>query len=247
MAEHFRGTDAQLDALIEGQAAALEGRGPDPHGLARRIQLAVGTSVLSSVQQDYVTLSRGGSTSWRGPWDPLKPQTIAQRRTTADERKAAGLTSANKHRGLLTASENERWKKIFGQVFARLRMKAGEAEAKAIAARIAWAKLKAEGAKTKLQLFGGRKVDIGRDTGRLLRSLSPGATGGPANEDQVFDTPPGEVIVGTNVNYASRFFAKRPAWPEGGELPPKWRERATAAAAEAFRAALFEAIRNGRV
>ncbi len=78
------------------------------------------------------------------------------------------------------------------------------------------------------ELYGQRVVDILRDTGRLLRSFSPGVEDRPSSAaEQVFDTPSGAVIVGTNVPYATahqhgnpaRNLPARPILPVGGVIP----------------------------
>tara|TARA_R110000787_G_scaffold102886_3_gene209098 strand:- start:136 stop:585 length:450 start_codon:yes stop_codon:yes gene_type:complete len=96
---------------------------------------------------------------------------------------------------------------IFATRLARLSASMGVGAAKARAAQIAWATLKAEGAKTKLMVFGDRQAEILRDTGVLFNSLSPGRLGGSGDyappADQIFDLVSTGVIVGTNVPYAS--------------------------------------------
>ncbi len=220
----FQGTRAELRSLLQQVAGIAAGRLRDPTGLAQALQLRIGVACLSQVQQDFVVKSRGGTGRDGIKWPPLKPATIAQRRTTAGERKAAGLTKANQFRGLLTASQDTRWRQIFGTRLAKLLATGVPIEAaKAIAARIAWATLKGEGAKTKLALFGGRQVDIGRDTGRMFRSLSPGVEDRPSGEaEQEFRVEPSKVIVGSNVPYFLPFHRKRPCWPAGGKIPAAW-------------------------
>ena len=62
------------------------------------------------------------------------------------------------------------------------------------AAAVAWLVLKIEGAKTLVDKYGHRIVEILRDTGLLLNSLSPGVY----SSERVFKVGHGEVIVGTN-------------------------------------------------
>lgn len=57
---------------------------------------------------------------------------------------------------------------------------------------------------------------IGRDTGILLNSLSPGAP------DNVLDARAGLVSVGTSVPYAVHFHAERPLWPDASKWPQPW-------------------------
>jgi hypothetical protein len=59
-------------------------------------------------------------------------------------------------------------------------------------------------------------VQIGRDTGILMNSLSPGAS------DNVLEARPGLASVGTSVPYAEFFHAERPLWPAPDKWPKRW-------------------------
>jgi hypothetical protein len=230
----FRGSKREARGVFRRLAAMLAGKVPDPQGVVSGVQLAMGAAALSQIYQAFIEKSRGGVGSDGIKWAPLKRETIAYgRRTTAAERTAAGDRGGP--RPLLTPAQDKLWKRVFGTRLARLRLTMGEGEAKALAAKIAWAEVKKVGGKTKLEVYGSRVVDIGRDTGRLLQSLGPGVDGPSDNPDQVFETPPGAVVVGTNVVYAPRFHAKRPLWP--GETPPAWVEPIGDAGMDALQAA----------
>lgn len=75
---------------------------------------------------------------------------------------------------------------------------------------------------------GAGKADVLRDTGRLLRSLTPGVDGVARGPDQVVRTLPGAVVVGTNVPYAeyhqtgTRHLPARPVLPRNGRIPPAY-------------------------
>lgn len=209
---------------------ALAGQGDFAPDLVRGIQLRVGMVLLSLVAGDFVRKSRGGVGTDGVSWPPLKPETIARRRTSAAERKSLGITG-RRERGLLTMSENKEWRKIFATRKAWLIGKFGLSEeaASAKAAQIAWNHLKGMGAKTKLAVLGGRVVEQLRDTGRLFQSLSPGLGGA----DQILRAGPGSVTVGTNVSYAARVHKRRPLWPVGGKLP------------EAYTRPLLDALKRG--
>jgi hypothetical protein len=146
---------------------------------------------------------------------------------------------------LLTPEQNRRWKGIFASRFAKMMaqgMPAGEA--KATAAKIAWAILKSEGARTKLDVLGGRKVDIGRDTGILFRSLTPGIEDRPSGEaDQIFEATPGLIVVGTKVPYASDFHKVRPMWPD--TMPDVWMEAVNKAAATGIALGMIKLVKAG--
>lgn len=76
------------------------------------------------------------------------------------------------------------------------------------------------------------KQEGGTQSGRLRASLAKGtlteagadASYHPPNDDQYYDaSKPGEVCVGTNVEYAQHVHRKRPLWPED-ELPGEWQD-----------------------
>lgn len=250
MPNKFQGTRADVVRLLAELNAALAGKSSDHNDLVRGVQLRMGVALLSKVQQAFIDKSRGLRADDGIKWPALKRSTIAQRRTTGAERKSAGV-GGKRTRGLLTAAEDKRWRGIFASTLARLRANGvGEGEATATAAKVAWAKLKSEGAQTKLDVFGGRTVDILRDTGLLFRSLNPGVQDRPSGADgQIFDTPPGAVIVGTNVKpwhhkgIPGRLPA-RPLWPD--QLPDEWWKAIHAAGVRGLLVALKELLTRGR-
>lgn len=225
-------------AALRKLPALLAGREPDPHGVAREVQLRVGVAALSQISNAFLVKSQGGTGVDGIRWQPLSRKTIAGRRVTRGEKKSLSI-GGRRVRGLLTPAEDKQWRTIYASRLARLRMDLGEGEARVRAAQIAWAELKKRGARTKLDVLGGRQVDILRDTSRLFRSLAAGTDATPSGEaDQVFEIRPGAVIVGTNVVYASRQHRDRPLWPAGGlsrqQLPAVVRaaRRGTLAAVE---------------
>jgi hypothetical protein len=244
---HYRGTRAGLKRILQSIPAIVAGSQADPGGVVQAIQLRCGVALLSQIQQDFITKSRGGTGRDGVTWKPLRPETIAQRRTTAAERKAAGVGGRNSgHRGLLTEAENRRWRAIFASRVAMLRAK-GVANAAAIAAAIAWAALKAQGAKTKLALFGGRRGDIGRDTSAMFRSLTPGVDDKPSGaEDQIFETIPGAVIVGSSKPYFPAFNRVRQVFPTDGTIPAAWWDAINAAAKRGLVAVITNSLRGSR-
>jgi hypothetical protein len=128
-----------------------------------------------------------------------------------------------------TGRDGISWPPLKPETIARRRRSAGDVQA--ARAEIEAARLRGEKRPTVVQLYGSRQVDIGRDTDRMFRSLSPGVEDRPSGaEGQVFETPPGAVIVGTNVPYAEAFHAgrpeqnqpARPMWPLNGSIPAAW-------------------------
>jgi hypothetical protein len=239
----FSGTRDDLLAMVRRLPAVLAGREADALGIARGLQLRLAVALLSRVQQAFVAKARGGVGDDGVKWAPLKRSTIAHRRTTAGERKAAGA-GGKRTRGLLTAAQDRRWKQVFGSRLAQMLARGmGLGAAKARAAQIAWAVLKGEGALTKLAAFGGRQVEIGRDTGRMFRSLSPGTEDRPSGApEQVLRVEPGRVTVGTNVPYAAPFHKRRPLWRTDGTLPEAWANYLVGAYARGLQRALADAL-----
>jgi hypothetical protein len=226
----FRGSREELTAMIGKLNEALAGVSNGFESYVRPIYDVLGVSLLSSIQQAFIVKSRGGTGSDGIQWEPLKPETIAQRRIGTEDLLAIGVKGnkipANRVRGLLTPDQDARWRKIFHQVYMRNVFEMGDAAAKAKAGSVAWTILKEEGAQTKLMVLGGRVVDILRDTGVLFRSLSPSIAGFEP-EGQVFEIEPGSVTVGTNIKpYHHRGIPgklpARPFWPLDGSIPDAW-------------------------
>lgn len=247
---YFRGNRMQARQVARRLKDALIGRASDPHGLARGVFIAVGLAALSDIKDDFVRKADGATGEDGNTWPPLSREYLAYgRRFGKGEqtalKTAAGLGKANRfapgnNKGLLTAAQKKLWGKIFARSYQRFLLSLPEREAKARAAQIAWAELKRLGARTKLDVFGSRKVQILRDTGVLLNSLSPGemtATGyskpsGDGGDDQIFTTIANGVIVGTTVPYAAvhqngnpaKGIPPRPFLPVQ-EAPRVWQDR----------------------
>lgn len=182
----------------------------------------VGLAVLGRIKRAFVVKARGGTDEAGDSWQPLSPKTIAYSKTR--QRGRGGRTKTEKKRDrypsqALTQKQQDRWWEVYRRNLARFR---GD---KRHAAAAAWLVLKGEGATTLLQKYGGRKVEILRDTGLLLNSLSPGY-GGP---EQVFRVEPGAVTVGTNRKGARGHhegipgrLPQRRLWPEPSKWPESW-------------------------
>lgn len=248
----FRGTRAEAVALIRSIPRILAGMVPDPYQVAHGIQLRAGVALLSEIQRDFIVKSRGGTGRDGIKWKPLSPKTIAySRRSTAQERRELGIGKGK--RPSLTPAQDAVWKGLFFAWWSRLRADMPDDQAKSRAAAIAWARVKALGAKTKLELLGNRKVDILRDTGELLRSFTPGIEDKPSGADgQVFETPPGAVIVGSNKKPwhhkgdPKRGLPSRPYWPLDGVIPEPWMEGVNRAVKTGIAEAIVQVIQQGK-
>lgn len=262
---HFSGTSEDVRRLIIQFVASMSGRAGEFEPYVRGIKLRVGMVALACVQEAFIVKAGGGMGDDGIAWAPLKKQTIANRPMGAGDRQSmkgyGGHNGKDKlgriKRGFLSPAEDAQWRRIFAtrkaQFIARYGM--DDAAASARAGQIAWATLKSQGAKTKLEVLGNRKVQIGRDTGRLLNSLSP-AIANPESqsimveardvEDQILREEDGAVVIGSNVAYAGPFHKMRPLWPDG-ELPPAWGIRVAEAAASGIAEAIEMIIGQGNV
>jgi hypothetical protein len=244
----FRGTREDLAGFLRTLPAVLAGNAPDPHGIGQGLKLRLGVALLSKVQQAFIAKSRGGTGEDGITWPALKRETVAQRRSPAGERKALGV-GGKRVRGLLTPAQDKRWRLIFARQKASLQARygLGDAEAAAVAAKVAWATLKREGARTKLEALGGRQVDMCRDTNRYFGSLAPGVEDRPSGADgQVFRVEPGRVVVGSNVEYAAAQHQRRPLWPPDGQLPDAWWDHLLGVAARGLVRALAVMVGGGK-
>lgn len=245
---YLRGGRHEAARLIRSVVAAIGGA-PNEHAKAAEyVHTMVGWSALASVKENFEKKADGqAGTDGLPPWKPLSREYLAyQRRFGPGEKaalkRAAGLGKGNRHRGLLTAAQDRRWRQIFSQAVRAFAVKTPW-DAAQHAAAVAWTVLKAEGAKTMLEVYGTRKVQMLRDTGILFNSISPGTmTGnvdspgyekptGDGGEQQVFDLITAGVIVGTNVPYAKHHQGDRKNPSNSrpflgkGEIPAKWLEQ----------------------
>lgn len=260
-AVYFRGGRTLARDIARRLVLILTGQEADSLQLARGVFTAVGFQALSDVKDDYIRKARGAVGEDGVQWPPLDPKTIAYHRRfgpgeKSNLKKAAGLGRGNRlapggKPGLLTTQQLKRWRGLYASMLARFLLSMSEREAKSKAAAIAWATLKREGAKTMLEVFGSRQVEILRDTGILLNSLSPGQISGsgasivytkPTGDggaEQIFDLFESGVIIGTTVKYAAthqngdkkRGIPARPFLPQ--RIPQAWLERWTQTANQA--------------
>ena len=257
----FEGRNSDARRAVRTFIAILTGQ-PDPMGLARSVFYTIGIAALSDIQLDFIRKSRGGTGEDGVKWKPLSKEYLAYGRRfgrgeQAALKRAAGLGREHRHgvggnkiidgrwegdeyrpvyggnTGLLTAEQKQRWNQVFARTLASLAARHDLAKAKGMAAAHAWNVLKGEGAKTKLEVFGNRQVEILRDTGVLFNSLSPGyltpdgsdytPPSGPGGDEQVFKAISNGIIVGSSVKYAARQNKTRPFIPK--EVPKAWLAR----------------------
>jgi len=218
----FRGSRQEARRIVFAVRSALVGESRDSDGIAKACFIALGFAALSDIKADFVRKSRGGTGEDGVKWQPLSKKYLAySRRFGPGEKtalkKAAGLNAGNRFAptgtGLLSSAQLASWRRHYAGNLGWLQKTKPLSEAKNIASAIAWNRVKAEGAKTKLEVYGNRPHEILRDTGVLLNSLSPGQIGGSGTEyakpsgeggpEQVFTMMANGVIVGTTVKYAA--------------------------------------------
>lgn len=229
----FKGTRKDVRDVANQLADLLAGRNGQSSKLAGSFLRAIGFAALSTIKDAYVVKARGGRDEMGIQWPPLSKAYLAYgRRFGRGEqnalKRAAGLGRQHRHapggrKGLLTNQQLKTWRQIYARALRRLAVSMPVEEAKRIAAGHAWKVMKEEhGARTKLEVFGNRDVEILRDTGVLLNSLSPGRLtqsgyhkpSGEGGADQIFELGMASVIVGTNVAYAAAHNYGHPARPK---------------------------------
>jgi hypothetical protein len=231
---YFQGTRSQAKRLARRLVLMLTGREADSFYIARGVFMAFGLAALMDIKADFVTKARGGTGEDGAKWAPLKPGTIANRRVGPGDIKSDPAIK-----------EREKIRKAaYKKHLARMLLSLPEGEAKKRAAQLAGREATQKTGKTKIDTLGGRSVEILRDTGVLLNSLSPGEMTDPGpsavyspprgdgGSEQVFSLFENGVMVGTNVLYAAthqngdaaRGIPARPFLPTG-EVPEAWEQR----------------------
>lgn len=267
----FRGGREEARRVVRSFIGQLTGREPDQGGLARSVFYTLGFAALSDIQADYITKARGGTGEDGNTWQKLSPEYLAySRRFGRGEQKelkaAAGLGRENRFGvggkgGVLTKAQQARWYALYNGYTAALAARHDIGHARSMAAAMAWNKIKDEGAKTKLEVYGNRTVEILRDTGVLFNSIGPGYLDNNATEyskptseggdQQIFTAMTDGIIIGTNVPYArshnqgdpKRGIPARPFIPE--KVPDTWLARWAAAGMSAVSNALGQAMARG--
>lgn len=176
-----------------------------------------GTALLDRIQLAVVVKSQGGTDEAGDTWKPLHPRTIAKR--LAKQHRTTSAHAAHPSQAL-TEKQREKWRAIFRGYLKRF---PGELSS---AARVAWGVLRKDGAHTLLDKYGTQKVDILRDTGELLESLTPNSGSNRA----VFRVMPGQVELGSSRPHAlahhrgvpQQNLPQRRLWPIASRWPDPW-------------------------
>lgn len=218
----FRGTRAELKALLRRLPSVLSGRTPDPTGQVEPLLLDLGLQALTITRETFLVKSQGGTDDAGIKWDELDPRYLAygRRHAALDSARQSAKAEGRRGRPLLTEGLDKAWRGIFVGVWQRLRKQGiKDRQAKGNAAALAWILVKQRGGRTIFAEYSKAPHLIGQVSGRLLESLSPNS-GSP---DQILQVEPGRVTAGSKVEYAGPFHAKRPLWPE--HWPETWTRR----------------------
>lgn len=225
---YVRASRAEVYAAIDQVAPAAAG-GSGAREAHRALLCRMGLAAQGRIRKAFVVKAAHGTDEAGERWAKLSPYTIAYRRRHPGVPKAAQRASKRPSWNLSEA-QRTRWWNIY---YENLKRYNGD---KGSAARFAWFVLKSEGARTLLDQYGDTDVEILRDTGLLLNSLSPGIDLGPDvttvpdKKHQIFRIGQGEIIIGTNRKGAldnhegrpSQNLPKRALWPSPNKWPSSW-------------------------
>lgn len=226
----------EITKLLKGIPEAIAGRGEYKVKYIRtRFFANFANHFFTKLSEAYEAKSEGGTDEFGNSWKPISERTKIYRRLTRQERRQFGVGS-NKGRGLLTLQEDREWKRTFAMYFHRFSYTMGEKAAKALAARLAWVRVKQMGAKTKKEMFKGRKATILVETGRLKKSFKPSSISTGyyrPNKDQIAVFQSSTITLGTKVPYASYVDKDRPLFPKPDQYQ-KWIDEGVQKAVDAI-------------
>jgi hypothetical protein len=226
----------QVNDIVRELPAILSGRKPDKHNLHK-------------IFWGAFAYSDGNSDDLGNKWDDLDQDYKAYKRPVHEGEIPSNLRRrlkpSNNRLGLLTPGEHKKWKQIFGIIYHSYKDELGDGEALALAGQVAWTRLKEEGAQTKRDVLGNRKVPIMQVTKKLITSLLPGKFDPgrgykKKNGNQVFQLNRRNLKLGTELLYAEHHDDTRPIWPKNYDA---WVEKAMEAGNNAVQARLFTLLR----
>lgn len=168
---------------------------------------------FTRIAKAFRVKSKGGTDEFGITWPDLDRRTKAYRPLNKTEQRRTPPGT----RGILSLQENRIWRGIFKSQYLRLIAQGKpEASAKVLAAKLAWSILKSQGAKTKLETYGNRRVDMLRVSDRLYSSVEPGTLSGNhyyPKKEQTVKYAGDELQLGSAVPYADKQEKKRPIFP----------------------------------
>lgn len=197
----------QVLAILKLLPYYLQQQGANTKGLAGVFNAHVSRSLFESIHKAFLVKAQGRTDELGTKWKPLAASTIRSRKNLEGTAKT-----------------------LFSIVYARLRPRIGANRARGIAQTISHAATHSLGKKPRLLVFGGQHFLIGVVSGKLLRSYQPGRVYGtkyvPPHRDQVLKVSGDSFTIGSRVEYAVYFDAKRPIVPPSPEKQQLWVDRA---------------------
>lgn len=165
------------------------------------------------VHRSYLRRSRGGTDEQGESWAPLKESTVKKKLRLA--RRHRFTPSGARRRPFPSrapSTPHKRYWAVRARYMARLAPVMGFQAAALEATRFAWGAATNEAAKIKVRPTRGLRVPIMIDSGRLIRSYSPGAVTNRYHprRDQLYRRSPNSITIGSLVPYAEHAEKKRP-------------------------------------
>lgn len=223
------------------------GRSSAAQESARGLALRLGVVTMSFLKEAFIVKSRGGTDAAGEQWAPLSPYTIRKRLEKGSLRKRDLPRKARRALDRFQKAKDEYTKAVarLGGFKKAKRSTIDKAKSKVDRLEKKLAKYTAKLDKARAALDTAiANIEILRDTGRMFNSLSPGESG-ELNDDGVLRVNPGEIVFGTNVEYAAEHMEGRPVatakgppmparplWPEPKKWPAQWWDQLSQAAAD---------------
>ena len=226
----------RLATIMNHLGGYLSGTEEDKYGLGKAVATVVGYTVLHNIVDNFIRKSRRGTDDFGEQWPELSPVTVANRKVGPGDMKDPAIAYRVKAKAHI--------KKYY---YSRYLLTMSKKDAETMAEKVAEQMVSKDTGKTKLQTLGNRKVDILRDTGRLLNSLQPGQIVELSStikykppktdlkDDQIFEPVAGAVTIDSNVEYAKEHqeglpvrnppLARRSFLPQKNDtLPSIWKQ-----------------------
>lgn len=233
---HLRASRDDVLGRLRQLPAMAAGRTSEGREASRGLALRLGVVTMSFLKEAFIIKARGGVDAAGEKWAPLSPVTIRKRLSKGrlgkkqlplKVRRALERFIAAKAEYIKAAKRAGGFKKAKQST-----MDKANAKVRRLEAKLKKYKARLEKAETELQTaIAG--IEILRDTGRMFNSLSPGESG-QLNADGVLVVNPGEIVFGTNVEYAADHMTgrdgsdgqpkmpARPLWPDPEKWPSDW-------------------------
>lgn len=211
--------------LIQSIPDYISGNRNDKYGINKIYRSNFVAKMFELIYKSYEMRSEGRPDDYGNSFTRLKRETIAERPLRKGDVTLLGLSASQNRgvslkqrtRGMLTPEQDKMWRVEFVKVFKKLVLNYSMEKAKEIASKIAWARVRRAGAKTKVEILGSRNVLIMRDTDRLFDSFEPSKVSNNSyrpKKDQLVKFEKGKITLGTLVPYADFHNKTRPIIPD---------------------------------